>query len=150
VVKYQIDILSEDNKEIYLSTKTITAVFLIAFDGDKILSCRNDRGWDIPGGHVEPGETLEESLRREVREEVGASFGFAVPFATLTPEGSSRSMLFYATDSVSLGDFVPSDDALERGVLSPQDLLRRYHGDKDLLAKLIEQATLALKSMPNP
>ena len=27
--------------------------------------------WDSVGGHVEPGETLEETLRREIREETG-------------------------------------------------------------------------------
>jgi 8-oxo-dGTP pyrophosphatase MutT (NUDIX family) len=32
-------------------------------------------GWYLPGGGVERGETLEEAVRREAREEVGASLG---------------------------------------------------------------------------
>ncbi|MDY0972214.1 nucleoside triphosphatase NudI [Siccibacter turicensis] len=50
---------------------------IIENDGD-VLLCRmaSDRGvfpgqWALSGGGTEPGETLEEALRREIREELG-------------------------------------------------------------------------------
>ena len=50
---------------------------IIENDGD-VLLCRmaSDRGvfpgqWALSGGGTEPGETIEEALRREIREELG-------------------------------------------------------------------------------
>lgn len=48
----------------------------VAVDGDRLLLVRRGHGpaagsWSVPGGRVEPGETLAEAVVREVAEETG-------------------------------------------------------------------------------
>lgn len=47
--------------------------YAIAFDGDRYLMVWNPKrgGWEMPGGHVEPGETSQEAAVREFMEESG-------------------------------------------------------------------------------
>ncbi|KYH30423.1 CTP pyrophosphohydrolase [Clostridium tepidiprofundi DSM 19306] len=50
----------------------VSVCALIENDQGKILMVKNPvRGWEIPGGQVEVGETLIEALKREVKEESG-------------------------------------------------------------------------------
>lgn len=55
--------------------KTIKVVAAIIQDGDKIFATQRGYGefkdgWEFPGGKIEEGETPEEALIREIREEL--------------------------------------------------------------------------------
>jgi 8-oxo-dGTP diphosphatase len=58
------------------SLPTITVVAGLVQQQGELLICQRRRGsafalqWEFPGGKVEPGETHEESLQRELREEL--------------------------------------------------------------------------------
>ena len=60
--------------------KTIEVVAAIIRKGDKVFATQRGYGdwkdyWEWPGGKVEPGETREQALVREIREELDTEIG---------------------------------------------------------------------------
>ena len=58
---------------------------LVRPDGQFLLTSRPEGKvyagyWEFPGGKVEPGETIEQALARELREELGIQIGAAHPW----------------------------------------------------------------------
>ena len=56
----------------------LVGVLVMVFDEQHRLLLQHrtdDNTWDFPGGYMEPGETTEETARREVREETGLDIG---------------------------------------------------------------------------
>ena len=53
--------------------KKISQVSAFCLDSkNNVLIIKNKHGWGIPGGHPEEGETIYESLKREIKEEADA------------------------------------------------------------------------------
>ena len=53
-------------------THKVSVAALVTNDQGQILLVNSPwRGWEYPGGLIEPGETFQEALHREIREEAG-------------------------------------------------------------------------------
>lgn len=53
-------------------THFVSVAALVTNDKGEILLVNSPwRGWEYPGGLIEPGETFQEALHREIREEAG-------------------------------------------------------------------------------
>ena len=75
-------------KEINSMRKTIHVVAAIIVDGNRIFATQRGYGdwkdfWEFPGGKIEPGETSEEALCREIREELDAEITLGEKIAAI-------------------------------------------------------------------
>ena len=53
-------------------THLVSVAAMVYNEEGKVLLVNSPwRGWEYPGGLIEPGETFEQALRREIREEAG-------------------------------------------------------------------------------
>ena len=84
----------------------IRVVGAVFHDGERFLACRKKPGkpleghWEFPGGKIEPGESPEQALAREIREELNliAEVGQKVTTTTYEYEFATIELTtFYCT-----------------------------------------------------
>ncbi len=97
----------------------LVSAAVIRRDGRVLLAQRPANGllggmWEFPGGKVEPGETLPETLRREIMEELGVEIEVAEPFGVYQHA--------YTHFSVTLHAFCCRLTAGEPRPIQPSDL----------------------------
>ncbi|MCP1309909.1 NUDIX hydrolase [Paenibacillus tyrfis] len=126
---------------------------VITDDNGNLLIVHNTRGdstyWSLPGGAVEEGETLEQAVLREVKEETG--YDIAV-----TGLSSLREVLFTERGNHALVvTFFAKVIGGEMGIHDPdQDILEVRWVDlqtaRELMPALMEQLKINSATSPSP
>jgi ADP-ribose pyrophosphatase YjhB (NUDIX family) len=113
----------------YLNPKPTASAILLDGEGRILLGRRGiepHRGlWDTPGGFTRPGESLEECVRRELREEAGVEIEVGRLVVTVPDfygdTGEATINAFYECRLLS-GDPQPDDDVAELRWFAPDEL----------------------------
>ena len=124
---------------------TLTVVAGVIRQGECFLVCQRHRDsafglkWEFPGGKVEAGETAEEGLRRELREELGieARIGSALYHtAHAYPGKYTVQLLFYQVVSYTGTPHNLAFEDIRWAPLTALTGLDFLEGDAELIAAL--------------
>ena len=98
--------------------RPIVGVAAVVIEDDRVVLVRRGRPpaygeWSLPGGAVEPGESLEEAVVREVAEEIGLKVEVVEVVAVLDDSGQAQ----HLEHGAARADHLPARQVLRRPAL---------------------------------
>lgn len=87
--------------------------------GEILLIRHHRRGWEIPQGRVEEGESLLDALRREVREETGVEISPGPLAAVFSKTSAPSAVIFSFLATYRDGTLRPSEETPELAWFAP-------------------------------
>jgi ADP-ribose pyrophosphatase YjhB (NUDIX family) len=124
---------------------TVGVVALVQDEAGRVLlfkhTYRRDKPWGLPGGSLQPGESLERCLARELREETGMEIEVdRLLSAAAHPERRRVDTIFACrlADGEGLERFRPSAEVSEARFFPLDDLPQgMYAGQRGLIARAV-------------
>ncbi|MES2461182.1 MAG: NUDIX domain-containing protein [Armatimonadota bacterium] len=128
------------------------AALVFPFYGDRVvLADIVSRGWCIPSGHIEAGETPEEAIRREAKEEAGITLGRTAYLGWFilvhTETGALRHAPTFIAEVRTLGGEVLADESRGAQLVNAEDIADMYFAWDELLANVFEYAYVAKENL---
>jgi len=123
----------------------VSAAIIFNDTRDRILITQRPPGgphgklWEFPGGKLEAGETPEDCLRREIREELGVTLSHLVPYRTVSHPYPAFHLTLHAFTAL-IGSGIPQPLAcLSLKWISLEELPRFPfpEADRDIITQLL-------------
>ncbi len=127
------------------------AVLSFVWQDDNVLLAHiADRGWCIPGGRIESGETPDQTAIRESLEEAGAIIKDPTYIGSfrITTESKIRWAAAFTSRLQSLAEFTPTSESSDRQFVSIEELAEIYYLWNPLTEAVFEHAHASLPEPP--
>ncbi|MBO60909.1 MAG: 8-oxo-dGTP diphosphatase MutT [Verrucomicrobiales bacterium] len=133
-----------------MADKPVEVAAGLVFRNGKLLITKRQKGshlaglWEFPGGKRESGETVEECLRRELREELGIQIAVGQALETVTHRYPEKTVqITFFTCRLTKGE--PSAIECADLVWSERESLAKFDfppADQRLISRLVDEPSL--------